>query len=126
MTTVVDPDWWKTLFDEIYLITDARSVCDDVLTCREVDMICEPLPLNPGHKILDLCGGHGGHTLERRKRGYTNCTLFDYAKKLIDVAQTKANEYDYCINVLHGDARSTDLPGSSSDQVCGKHRTRPN
>ena len=25
----INPDWWKTLFDEIYLITDGRSVCDD-------------------------------------------------------------------------------------------------
>ena len=40
MAIVVDPDWWKKLFDEVYLITDARSVCDKVLTCREVDVIC--------------------------------------------------------------------------------------
>jgi len=117
MAIVIDPDWWKTLFDEIYLITDARSVCDDVLTCREVDMICELLPLNFDHNILDLCGGHGRHTLELCKRGFSNCTLFDYSKKLIDVAQTKANKYGYCIKVIPGDARSTDLPGSSFDHV---------
>ena len=35
----VDSDWWKTLFDETYLITDARSVCDEKLTCREVDFV---------------------------------------------------------------------------------------
>ena len=117
MAIVVDPDWWKTLFDEIYLITDARSVCDEVLTCREVDVICELLPVDFGHKILDLCGGHGRHTLELCKRGFTNCTLFDYSKKLIDVAQAKSDEYNYGIRVLHGDARNTDLPGSSFDHV---------
>jgi hypothetical protein len=26
MSIKVDPDWWKTLFDEVYLLTDARSV----------------------------------------------------------------------------------------------------
>jgi hypothetical protein len=29
MTIQVDDNWWKDLFDEVYLITDARSVCDD-------------------------------------------------------------------------------------------------
>ncbi len=43
--------------------------------------------------------------------------MFDYSKKLIDVAQTKADEYNYSIKVLHGDARNTDLPGSSFDHV---------
>lgn len=38
-----NPDWWKTIFDEIYLITDARTVCDDELTCREVDFLEEVL-----------------------------------------------------------------------------------
>ena len=117
MAIVVDPDWWKTLFDEVYLITDARSVCDEVLTCREVDVICELLALDFGHKILDLCGGHGRHTLELYRRGYTNCTLLDYSKKLIDVAETKANENDYFVNFIQCDARSTDLPGSSFDHV---------
>ncbi|MCK5552911.1 MAG: hypothetical protein KAJ09_07190 [Deltaproteobacteria bacterium] len=41
----VNPDWWKTLFDETYLITDARTVCDDGLTCREVDFLEQVLKL---------------------------------------------------------------------------------
>ncbi len=32
MTIDVDPDWWKTLFDEVYLMTDARSIGDEVIT----------------------------------------------------------------------------------------------
>lgn len=35
----INPDWWKTIFDEIYLITDVRSVCDEELTSREVDFV---------------------------------------------------------------------------------------
>ncbi len=69
MTIQVDPDWWKTLFDDIYLLTDARSVCDEEITRREVDLICELLPIRPDHKILDLCGGHGRHSLELAARG---------------------------------------------------------
>ncbi len=52
----VDPLWWQTLFDEVYLMTDARSVCDDELTCREADFLEEALELNCADRILDLCG----------------------------------------------------------------------
>ena len=52
----VDPDWWKTLFDEVYLITDARSVCDEQLTSREVDFLVHTLDLKKSWPILDLCG----------------------------------------------------------------------
>ena len=52
----VDTDWWKTIFDEIYLLTDARTVCDDELTRKEVDFITTFM--NPGKNsaILDLGG----------------------------------------------------------------------
>jgi D-alanine-D-alanine ligase len=113
----VDPDWWKTMFDEVYLITDSRSVCDDVLTCREVDVICELLPLDCGHRILDLCGGHGRHTFELCKRGFEECTLLDYSQKLIDVAEAEAHENEYGVDFIQGDARSTELAGDSFDHV---------
>ena len=117
MTIIVDPDWWRTLFDEVYLITDARSVCDDELTCREVDVIYELLPLDFSHKILDLCGGHGRHSFELYKRGFTNCTLLDYSQKLIDVAETNASQNGYAVKFIQCDARNTDLPGGFFDHV---------
>ena len=117
MAITVEPDWWKTLFDEIYLLTDARSVCDDTLTCREVDVICELLPLDADHNILDLCGGHGRHTFELYKRGFTRCTLLDYSKRLLEFAETKAREKDYSVNFIQCDARSTELPGGYFDHV---------
>jgi hypothetical protein len=40
----VNPEWWKELFDEVYLITDARSVCDADVTRREIDLIRELIP----------------------------------------------------------------------------------
>ena len=47
-----DPDWWKRIFDETYLITDARSVCDDELTCKEVDFLEEILQMERSWPIL--------------------------------------------------------------------------
>jgi len=54
MTIQVDDNWWQELFDEIYLLTDARSICDEKLTCQEVDFLEETLDLDKSASILDL------------------------------------------------------------------------
>ncbi|UCG12336.1 MAG: class I SAM-dependent methyltransferase [Deltaproteobacteria bacterium] len=113
----VDADWWKTMFDEVYLLTDARSVCDEDITRREVDIICELLPIRYGHRILDLCGGHGRHSLELCARGFTWCTLLDYSSYLIDYARTRAAECNHHMDFVRADARSTGLPPNSFDHV---------
>ena len=117
MAIEVDPDWWKTLFDDIYLLTDARSVGDDSLTRLEVDVVCELLPMETGHKILDLCGGHGRHSLEFCKRGFEACTLLDYSQSLTDIAQEKAQKSNYSLKVVRCDARQTDLNADQFDHV---------
>lgn len=117
MDLQVDPDWWKSLFDEIYLITDARSVCDDDITRREVDLILELLPIHPDHKVLDLCGGHGRHSLELCARGIGRCTLVDYSRHLIDHAKTSAATLGHEMECLQKDARTTGLPAESFDHV---------
>jgi len=113
----IDPDWWKTMFDEVYLLTDARSVCNEDITRREVDLICDLLPIGSGHKILDLCGGHGRHSLEFCARGFTGCTLVDYSDYLIDFARTRVAECKYPLECVQGDARDTGLPADSFDHV---------
>lgn len=117
MDIKIDPDWWKTLFDEVYLITDARSVCDEALTCHEIDMICDLLPIKPDHKILDLCGGHGRHTFELCKRGFIHCTVLDYSQALLEMAAIKAREENYPIQLARSDARQTGFPPAVFDHV---------
>ena len=109
MPIEVDPDWWKTLFDDVYLLTDARSVGDESLTRLEVDVVCELLPMETGQKVLDLCGGHGRHSIELCKRGFEACTLLDFSQSLIDVAINKARENSYPLKVVRCDARQIDL-----------------
>ena len=117
MPIEVDPDWWKTLFDDIYLLTDARSVGDESLTRLEVDVVCELLPMEAGQKILDLCGGHGRHSLELFKRGFEACTLLDFSQSLIDVAINKARENNYPLKVVRCDARQIDLKPEQFNHV---------
>lgn len=117
MSITVDPDWWKTLFDEVYLITDARSVCNEDITRLEVDVICELLPVRSQSKILDLCGGHGRHSLELCARGFSCCTLLDYSQVLIDYAKARAAECNFSIEAVQSDARRTGFLDESFDHV---------
>jgi D-alanine-D-alanine ligase len=117
MNIQVDPAWWKTLFDEIYLLTDARSVCDPQITRREVDLICQLLPIQEGHAVLDLCGGHGRHSLELSRRGLLACTVLDYSETLINFARTNASKNNLEIAFICGDARQMDIASNSYDHV---------
>jgi len=105
------------MFDEVYLLTDARSVCDKEITKKEVDIICKLLPIRPGDKILDLCGGHGRHSFELCERGFDECTLVDYSQCLIEYASKKANENNYPIQCIQADARDSGLLSESFDHV---------
>ncbi len=113
MTVQVDNNWWKDLFDEVYLITDARSVCDDELTCREVDFLEETLLFDKSSPVLDMCGGQGRHSLELSRRGFENVTVLDYSDYLIEMGKKRAEEEGLDTVFVRCDARDTALPGGS-------------
>lgn len=113
----VHPDWWKFIFDELYLQTDGRSVCDTELTSKEVDFIESSLCLDRSAVILDLCGGQGRHALELSRRGYKEVTVLDYSDYLIQAGRQEAARQDSNIRFLQGDARDTQLPSETYDSV---------
>jgi D-alanine-D-alanine ligase len=117
MNIQVDPDWWKSLFDEVYLITDARSVCDEEVTRREVDAICNLAMLDPSDRILDLCGGQGRHSIELAKRGFSRCTVFDYSNVLLQQGRLEADQSGCHVDFIQGNATDTKLPAASYDHV---------
>jgi len=117
MTIAVDPDWWKTLFDDVYLLTDARSVNDAEITRQEVNIFRTLIPMQPQDLVLDLCGGHGRHALELCRRGFENCTVLDYSQALLDVGKRDASNQHQPVRFVQGDARRTNLAGGSFDHV---------
>jgi len=117
MTIHVDPDWWKSLFDEVYLLTDARSVNDEAVTREEINMLTSLIPLETGDWILDLCGGHGRHALELSRRGFCNCTVLDYSQPLLNIGARDAAEKGCAVRFVRGDARNTELPADAFDHV---------
>jgi len=106
----INPNWWKTLFDETYLLTDARSVCDNELTCWEVDFLEQALKFEKSSPILDLCGGQGRHSLELSRRGFKDVTVLDYSNFLINQGKESAQREGLKTIFIQSDARNTGLP----------------
>jgi len=109
VTIHVDKDWWKHLFDDIYLQTDARSVCNEQLTDGEVDFLEQVLYADKSAPILDLCGGQGRHSLELTRRGFTKVIVLDYSLFLVDLGRKSAREETLPTAFMRGDGRSPGL-----------------
>jgi len=102
----IDPNWWKDLFDEFYLRTDARSVDDERLTYREVDFLEEVFSFSKSEPILDLCGGQGRHALELSRRGFCQVVLLDYSETLVRIGKRKAAAEKLGTVFIRADARA--------------------
>lgn len=102
----VPPHWWRSLFDEVYLQTDARSIQDEDLTRREVDGVIQALDLRREESILDLCGGQGRHALEMARRGYGRVLVLDFSQPLLSRGRAQAQQEGQAVAFVRGDARS--------------------
>jgi D-alanine-D-alanine ligase len=112
-----DPTWWQHIFDETYLVTDARSVCCPEVTTAEVDMVEATLRLNTDDRILDLCGGQGRHAIELNRRGYKNVAVVDYSQVLLQVGSRDATKAGCSVRFCRGDACEMGLADGSFDVV---------
>jgi D-alanine-D-alanine ligase len=109
MIMEVNPNWWQTLFDEMYLITDARSVDDDQLTRQEVTFVEDTIDLDKTDFILDLCGGQGRHALELSRRDYQNVFVLDFSDYLVQLGNQSAKNKNIRTWFVRGDARQIGL-----------------
>jgi len=101
----VEPDWWRRIFNSIYLKTDADVIDDQRITKTEVDLFSEILKLSPGEKILDLCCGQGRHSLELTRRDFRDVEGLDRSHYLIQKAKTSAKKESLSVKFREGDAR---------------------
>jgi D-alanine-D-alanine ligase len=109
MKISVDKNWWKSIFDEVYILTDARTVCDDELTIKEVDFIITFLNVKKDSSVLDLCGGQGRHSIELARRGFKDLTVLDYSDYLLNLGKRKCREENLKVQFIKSDARKTGL-----------------
>ena len=80
----LQPDWWRRIFNSMYLKTDADVVDDTQITQMEVDMFTDILQINNESTVLDLACGQGRHVLELSRRGYKNVYGLDRSHHLLE------------------------------------------
>ena len=110
-------DWWRTLFNSLYLKTDGDVVESDDNTRREVDLVVQAGLLDPNDRILDLCCGQGRHVLELARRGFRRVTGVDRSRYLIRLARKRARAEGCTVAFHEGDARRFRAKGSSFNCV---------
>jgi D-alanine-D-alanine ligase len=98
-------EWWRTLFNSLYLETDGDVVENDKNTETEIDLLVRSAGLEPNDRILDLCCGQGRHVLELAKRGYKSVTGIDRSRYLIRLARKRAKQRSLTVAFHEGDAR---------------------
>ncbi len=112
-----DPDWWRKIFDDVYLITDARSIGNAQVNRVEVNLVEDLLCPGVNDRILDLCGGQGRHAIELAKRGYKNVVVADYSYSLLAVGVEEAKKQGVSLDFVRCDARSLCMEESRFDHV---------
>lgn len=110
-------DWWRDLFNEVYLKTDGDVVENDENTRREVDLVLSATGIGPGDRVLDLCCGQGRHSLELARRGFPNVTGLDRSRYLVRLARKRAKAMAIDVRFREGDARKFALAREEFDCV---------
>lgn len=111
----VSPDWWRRIFNSMYLKTDADVVDDLRITRTEVDLIVRTLDLSPDERILDLCCGQGRHLLELARRKFTNLEGIDRSHYLIQKAKECSKKEGLVVRFREGDVRKLPYPADNFD-----------
>jgi len=101
----VHPDWWRYIFNSLYLKTDGDVVNDQNITSRETNLFSQILRLSPEDRILDLCCGQGRHSLELARRGFKFVEGLDRSRYLIQRAKAQAKRENLNVKFREGDAR---------------------
>lgn len=110
-------EWWKTLFNSLYLKTDGDVVENNVNTEIDVDLLIKVTNIQPEDHLLDLCCGQGRHSLELAKRGYHHVMGFDRSRYLIRLARKRAKALGLSVSFSEGDARLIRLDENSIDCI---------
>jgi D-alanine-D-alanine ligase len=111
-------EWWRTLFNSLYLETDGDVVENDRNTEQEVDLLIRSAGLERNDRILDLCCGQGRHSLVLARRGFPHVTGLDRSRYLIRLAKKRARQSNLRLSFHEGDARRFRLGDGEFHCVC--------
>lgn len=113
----VHAEWWRQIFNSFYLKTDGDVVNDNEITQDEINLFCNILNFNKEDFILDLCCGHGRHSLELARKGFNNIYGLDSSHYLIQKAKTQAKKDGLNIIFKEGGARKLPFKNDTFNYV---------
>lgn len=113
----VNPEWWRNIFNPLYLKTDGDVVCDQNITTTEVDYFIQEMQLNPNLSILDACCGQGRHVLEFARRGFHKVEGIDRSHYLIQKAKERCKKEGLHSKFREGDVRRLPYGADQFDVV---------
>jgi D-alanine-D-alanine ligase len=111
------PEWWKHIFNSMYLKTDADVVEDVRITENEVNLFVRFLNLKEGNSLLDLACGQGRHLIQLAQKGNYNLFGLDRSRYLIQRAKNIIKKKRLSIQFKEGDARKLPYSTDSFDFV---------
>jgi len=117
LESYLQPDWWRRIFNSMYLKTDADVVEDKQITNKEIDLFTEFLGLDKNMEILDLACGQGRHTLELARRGFRYVNGLDRSHFLIRKAKNICAAEGLTASFKEGDARKLPYQADTFDLV---------
>jgi 2-polyprenyl-3-methyl-5-hydroxy-6-metoxy-1,4-benzoquinol methylase len=103
VTVHVASDWYQNFFGEGWLDL-ATQWFDSEHTKAQVESIVRLTEVAPGARILDLCCGHGRHSIELARLGYRVVGL-DISEPSLELARANAAEAGVKVDFLQGDMR---------------------
>ncbi|MGD8998100.1 MAG: class I SAM-dependent methyltransferase [Anaerolineae bacterium] len=106
---MIDDKWYVNFFDEDYLCIYGPYLSAE-RTEQEVEQIVERLGLPPGSAILDLCCGHGRHSIALAERGY-RVVGQDLSEVFLKKARADAAEAGVQLRWVHADMRDISFEG---------------
>jgi D-alanine-D-alanine ligase len=113
----VTSEWWRVIFNPLYLKTDADVVADAEITQHEVDILLDIIRPTKDTRILDLCCGQGRHVFEMHRRGIHSIEGLDRSHYLIQKARKQARSEGLPLRFKEGDARKIPHTNESFDIV---------
>lgn len=100
--------WYDGFFERDYFETWLGGRVDRMLTAErtegEVDFIERALGLAPGSRVLDLCCGHGRHSLLLAGRGY-DVTGVDFSERALGLARRRTRRAGLAVRWMKRDMR---------------------
>ena len=110
-------DWWKRIFNSMYLKTDGDVVEDALITTTEVDLFFKILDVKEGDTILDMACGQGRHLIEMGQRGNYNLFGIDRSRYLIQRAKNVSKKKGLDVQFKEGDIRKLPYATDTFDFV---------